>query len=695
MRNRFVIVCITMLCFISLSLVATDFQSPFAALTSNFVLTDTSSKLSFSNNSELYGWKGGSVLHATDDTRQVDFKDQSIDGYIPYYRVRKEFLISAKDYLSSFNLGGDVAFDRAWGGDVEQITVGSCANVWAIDGSKIYSIDIDGETQVAGIAYPWIEEGDAVDQFSAGKDNSLWAIGGAYGGLNQGDIYEWKDDLWNSVEMPSGVADATSIAVGDNDNIWMIGLDASETTTYVYRWSRENGWEDRKIGALYPTDMISVGGDGLVLGIRKLNQLVLWDPSSKAWYDVNISLAGHTISYLSVGAEENTGLIITLSGSSISQFYKMEHLSDSSPYSATVNLVQENVSKVEMGFFGDAWYLDAYENYWHRLAGAVIRSVVNYVSRMPNISFHEEELELEEGTNTMVGNNVTKGVKGKGNSNFTLDDFMTFMSPLDLNGATMEFFTDIRFSSKTYLVTGGKINAHGHAIFLGGDFYIPDGESLRFTSSCIIDGKGHNLILRNDSQLIIDSNVTLTLRNLTLKGLRDTTNSKFLMIDSDSTVAFQNVEIALSGDYTFTQGHLYVTDDLVISGTSKFNYISSQTSYIREHSSLIIDLSSTFSYEPASGSRDLIDMRDVTSFICFNGSTLAAPAVSNGLLFTKGTVVFDNDVNIENLDSATPNSNVSKAVTLGDGSNASNNVNTIVGAGATINIEGYLDYNPA
>ncbi len=681
----------------------TDFKTAFSNLTSSLVLSDTGSSLNLANDSSLIGWKGGSVIQAVDPSNKVDYRNQVIFDKLDTIRLKKEYVFAARSYLRSFNLAGETYFDQAWGGNVDLISIGSAAHVWAVKDSKFYLIDIDGESQVGNAKFPWHEKGAAPGVLSVGRDETVWGLGGIYGGLTYGVPYWWNDknSSWNAIPKPAAVNDLLYLSVCDKNNIWAIGVNYTGPVYSVYNWHNDTGqWIDRSQGAIYPDKGISVGGDGLIdiiiLGIKTNvagDQLVLWDRTSETWNDVSLGLSGHTIDAVSVGRRDNMGIIITPSGSSFSNFYKIEKLSRSAPYSATLIEVRKEVSDIEMGYYGDAWFYDPYEVYWHRLVGGVIRSTVNYLAQMPNITslkglnvvppgLHEEADFTTVSSTEITEETVWAAPPG-------------LESPLSLNGGVMRLQTDLSFSSTTYLVTGGRIEGRGYAIFLGNDFEIPENQSLRFTDTTAIDGFGASLILKNNAKLKVDSGVTLSLRNLVIKGLQDATGSVIEMSEN-SFLSLQNVEFALSGDYTFTQGYIFVNDDFKLTGTSKLIYQNSKESFIAEHSRLYFDLGTTFSYVPDSGARNLLKLKDATTVLYLSSCTFAAPADAtyNGLELTKGTIVFENSIDIKNLNNGVPNTDINKAITLGDGSSADNDLSTKVLSGAMLNIEGYLDYNP-
>ena len=114
---------------------------------------------------------------------------------------------------------------------------------------------------------------------------------------------------------------------------------------------------------------------------------------------------------------------------------------------------------------------------------------------------------------------------------------------------------------------------------------------------------------------------------------------------SNSVLALENTTIFLDGDYSFTQGYLYIHHDVKICGTSNFNYLSTQSCYIDQFSKLYFDFDTTFNYAiTAESFRELIHMTDNTSKLHLNGCSLYS--TSTGMKLTSGQVFFDNLVTL-------------------------------------------------
>jgi|SaaInlLV_10m_DNA_2_1039722.scaffolds.fasta_scaffold00637_2 hypothetical protein len=202
----------------------------------------------------------------------------------------------------------------------------------------------------------------------------------------------------------------------------------------------------------------------------------------------------------------------------------------------------------------------------------------------------------------------------------------------------------------------------------------------KINADTVINGyDSGNLILGAGSELIIENNTTTTLKNLTLKNL---SSERLVMEGTGSILALENVTIYQDGDYSFTQGQLFIYDEVNMRGTSGFSYQSAQQSYIKEFSTWYFDINTTFSYEPSVANRTLISMSDATSRFHFNGCDLYS--TSTGLQLDTGTVFFDNLVTL-----SADGQVESEAISFGE----SDGVVVDVLSGACVEIYGYINFD--
>ncbi|MFH1831932.1 MAG: hypothetical protein ABH827_03970 [bacterium] len=196
--------------------------------------------------------------------------------------------------------------------------------------------------------------------------------------------------------------------------------------------------------------------------------------------------------------------------------------------------------------------------------------------------------------------------------------------------------------------TSCNIYGNGHTIYLGGDLVLPDDYIMLIGSDTIIDGNGHSLILGKRSEIAPEYTLTLTLRNLTLKNiLNPLPDATPIYFDaSNCNLALDNVTMALTDDFPFDNynngAKLFIHNDVIFTGTSKFIYQSDKPAYIDGKSTFYFDNNTTFSFAPLSTNKDLIYMKDKTSTLYLNNATLAI--THTGLRLTKGNLLLENNV---------------------------------------------------
>ncbi|MFA5075572.1 MAG: hypothetical protein WC436_05740, partial [Candidatus Babeliales bacterium] len=270
-----------------------------------------------------------------------------------------------------------------------------------------------------------------------------------------------------------------------------------------------------------------------------------------------------------------------------------------------------------------------------------------------------------------------------------------FSSPIDLNGGTLVLSGgDSIFSAGTTIESSGNFSLLNHAIVLGNDLTISDGVELTFTTSGILDGQDHNLILDGSSKLKLDNNVTLTIKNMHIKKLKDFSDdtSSICMNQSKSRLALQNAELCFDRDLSFTLGELYVIDDVKINGTNQLIYTSTQYLRIDKNSTFMFDINTSFSFAPIQAKNNLITMQDSTSQIFLNGASLKT--TYTGIQLTKGTLKLDHKNYLYNQDGVgTGASNISQAIIFGDGITTNNDLYIEILPGASLDLKsGILDF---
>ncbi|MFH1643766.1 MAG: hypothetical protein ABIA74_01165 [bacterium] len=215
---------------------------------------------------------------------------------------------------------------------------------------------------------------------------------------------------------------------------------------------------------------------------------------------------------------------------------------------------------------------------------------------------------------------------------------------------TIKLDSNLYLDSSVTLSTGGHINGQEKTIYLDGNLIIPAGKNLKITGDTIIDGSNFDLILGHQSQLIVDNNITLTLKNINLKNTHnDQAFPQIKLNNVFSQLALENVIFSFNDDFIFDKGTLFINNDVIITGTSKFIYKSTNPTYIQSHSTIYFDKNTTFDYSPNSDTNNLIILTDQSSSIYLDGCTLQV--TDTGIKLTKGQLFFDNKVTLSNSDS--------------------------------------------
>ncbi len=275
------------------------------------------------------------------------------------------------------------------------------------------------------------------------------------------------------------------------------------------------------------------------------------------------------------------------------------------------------------------------------------------------------------------GFTVEKKASGVGSTHGScvfMDTCVSVSGAIDLRETNTIFLqSDLILDHGVTFSSGGNIYGYDRALILNGDLTIPDGKIIHTGGRVVIDGNGHKLLLGNSAQLFVDTDATLTLRNLVLQNTRNQPGHPAVQCaSSGSKLCLDDVELALADDFYFNRGQMFIHNDVAVTGTSAFVYRSCQPSLITSDSKLYFDLYTTFSVAPATftdcpytvnstyTTNNFILMADQTSQLYLNGCSFFATLT--GERFFKGTVCFENKVAIRS--NASSKINATTPVTL-------------------------------
>ncbi len=232
--------------------------------------------------------------------------------------------------------------------------------------------------------------------------------------------------------------------------------------------------------------------------------------------------------------------------------------------------------------------------------------------------------------------------------------------PINLNDTGQITLEGDMTVTSNALISGGKINGQGNTIFMAGDLTIPNGKVLEFSSSTVIDGQGHMLMLGTGAQLYVNgpAGTKLTLRNMSLHGVGDYLGVPSInFADSTQKLTFMNMKMFLIKNFTLWAGILDIYDDVKIYGyydptaypslqPMLFLYQSPNDIVIHSKSTLYLDMTVGFIYNPLDGSNSHLKFIAPSSRLYLNGATLFT-SENIGLKLLKGHLVVDHNTSLQ------------------------------------------------
>ncbi len=574
--------------------------------------------------------------------------------------------------------GADVSDDvivYGWDGTyLSQITTADFGNqandvAWTSDG-KFLAVAGDNSTDNV-IVYSWDgasltvtdsqHHGTEANAVAWDPTDSYLAVGGTYGNLDL-IVYSWDGSTltpldsvyWSYFNGLDWHPDGNFLAVAGYYEPYVGVYSWANSTLSSQDLTGPAGGVSFSVAWSYNGNYLAVTGDASNSGLIVYS----WDGASltetaSAYHGTagNSVTWSHDDRYVCVGGDNGSddiavhafdGSNLTKAYSSLQSFGTAAYSVDFSPYSDFLAVAGDNSSS-DLTVYG----VDAFLN-----------------GRSKNIIKDDHYLFNDGGSidgSVQLKNGFTLG-QARG---LTVDSLLPIGGGLDLRDTgTLQLEGDLYLDSSATFSDSGYISGKGHTLFLGGNMTIPDEKIIYIDSDLAIDGQGYDLTLGRWSQLIVDTNATLTLKNMTVKNSINSFSYPPIKCSfSNTKLALDNVEIAFTNDFWFTQGQLFVHNDVVFTGTSRFIYRTHEQSYIAPNSTLFFDHYTTLFFDTVSttseteylGTGDinpyptnnkLIQLQDTTSALHFDGCTFQLS--HKGLRLTKGKVFFENDVTIKN-----------------------------------------------
>ncbi|MFH1831658.1 MAG: hypothetical protein ABH827_02530 [bacterium] len=371
--------------------------------------------------------------------------------------------------------------------------------------------------------------------------------------------------------------------------------------------------------------------------------------------------------YLSSVAWSPNGKLITIGGYSADNLRNVRTLSfNGSSITLLTGTTQLNISSNvrTVSYSPDGTYIATGE--YNNLVSVYKR--LDAVDGIRNIFYTPIQWLFPNGGMATGDVQFKNGLSLGRSQNLDLDISSPIDGPINLEySSTLNLNSDLYFGSNVSLTSSQSImSGNGHTIYLGNNLTTIDSTVLHISSDTAIDGQNHTLTMGRWSQILVDTNVTLTLRNITINNIIN--NQGFPIIKcaaQTSKLALDNVELYPVNDFYFNQGQLYIHNDVIFTGTSQFVYRSAQSSFIAPYSMLTFEPNTTFYYDTSSTytpnpiginlsasnkiyprNNQLINMQDTTSALYLDGCTLHVS--HTGLRLTKGQLFFDNNVTLKN-----------------------------------------------
>jgi len=280
------------------------------------------------------------------------------------------------------------------------------------------------------------------------------------------------------------------------------------------------------------------------------------------------------------------------------------------------------------------------------------RAGIMYTTTHNNFRDQQRATGLVRMTNGFSVVTPDSGVGSTHGSCAFMDTCISVSGAIDLRETNTIFLqADLILDHGVTFSSGGNIYGYDRALILNGDLTVPDGKIIHTGGRIVIDGNGHKLILGNSAQLFVDTDATLTLRNLVLQNTRNQPGHPAVQCASSaSKLCLDDVELALADDFYFNRGQMFVQNDVAVTGTSAFVYRSCQPSNILADSTFYFDLETTLDFRPSTTgipnlrAKDLLILQDATSQLYMNGCSLKT--TMTGMRLMKGQLIFDNKVTI-------------------------------------------------
>ena len=490
---------------------------------------------------------------------------------------------------------------------------------------------------------------------NAGNELSVYQVNANTGaltkkmGINMSDVnaVDWHPSgNWIAVGEENSSREVAIYAVDSQGNINAIPVSVYNTSDNVeknaLRWNSDGSY---LVAGLDSNSTAEI----LVFAFDQETETITLDVSLNESYSVHaVAWSNVFPNFLAVGLYTNSGEMLK-----VYEFDSVDH-----------TLVQR-AAKSDIGDY--VWSLD-----WHPNSNCLALGrdgKTGYDFRI--YYFDSSDYSLNQITGYELGNNDVRCVKWSHSGSYVTqgcdnNNLYVYSAPSCASSVASSIeFTDLHIS-------------------LCGNIAL-DNSQIIFKGESVIDGNGNIFDLSGTSTIIIDSNASLCLKDISLKGML---NSNIYCTDHTSTLLVDNCRWLMEVDYDFNAGHLDILHDFEIIGSGyNFSYKTDQRSTILANSRLILHDGVTFSYIPTLADKNLIDLFNSTSDIILRGATLFCSSI--GLRLTKGNLIVERKSFLE-----CDGSNYAEAICFGDGASADNDLHIETIGAANLEVSsGYVVYD--
>lgn len=208
----------------------------------------------------------------------------------------------------------------------------------------------------------------------------------------------------------------------------------------------------------------------------------------------------------------------------------------------------------------------------------------------------------------------------------------------ELNNGSLYLTQNLLFSDKKKIIGPGKITFNNYRLAFGAEniafdksLYFDNASDIELNANitindtwtfsgnnCVLCAQGNGIFLGSSGAIVVEAGSSLTIKDATLKNISD---SKLRCSTNNGKIIFQNVNLILSNNYTFSSGQFEVLGELEINESYTFAYQSPIPSLIRHDSRLILN-NTTFSYAPNAANQNLLTLAGDSSSLVLNNATL-------------------------------------------------------------------------